>query len=300
MNLQRLPQHEDALDLLTQRAIEGLSDADASRLDELLASELLAPIDADTITELDLAVAEFDARAFSSERPSAQSLAAASRAAEAFIAGMAPAAAAAPGLRLAGAPRDAAPEPARGLMLGGWLAAAACLTLAAIAWWPGATQTAPAMSQQLASLRADTDTVSFAWAGMDDLALSESPHRYDNELSGEVVWNPKTNAGYMVFEGLAANDPAVFQYQLWIFDAERRLGDLPQFAVEGLPILTQRPVDGGVFDVSDATRLADGRVVIPINAKLPIGEAAVFAITVEPPGGVVVSDRDIVTAALVG
>ena len=110
-----------------------------------------------------------------------------------------------------------------------------------------------------------------------------------------VVWRQATDTGFMVFTGLAGNDPTELQYQLWIFDAERRIGDLPQFAIDGFPaILTQRPVDGGVFDSGD------GEVIIPIDAKLPVGQAAMFAITVEPPGGVVVSDRDIVTAALPG
>ena len=115
------------------------------------------------------------------------------------------------------------------------------------------------------------------------------------QVSGEVVWDEATDTGFMVFTGLAGNDPTELQYQLWIFDAERRIGDLPQFAIDGFPaILTQRPVDGGVFDSGD------GEVIIPIDAKLPVGQAALFAITVEPPGGVVVSDRDIVTAALPG
>jgi anti-sigma-K factor RskA len=62
------------------------------------------------------------------------------------------------------------------------------------------------------------------------------------------------------------------QYQLWIFDGGR----------------DQRyPVDGGVFDVpTNATE-----VVIPIHAALPVLSAKAFAVTVEKPGGVVVSGR---------
>jgi len=45
-------------------------------------------------------------------------------------------------------------------------------------------------------------------------------------------------------------------------------------------------VDGGVFDITD-----DGKVIVPIEAKLPVGAPTLFAITVERPGGVVVSDQ---------
>jgi hypothetical protein len=75
----------------------------------------------------------------------------------------------------------------------------------------------------------------------------------------------------------AGDDPAVVaskaQYQLWIFDAERNAA---------------HPVDGGVFDVPAA---ADGEVVVRIDPRLPIRRATAFAITVEKPGGVVVSSR---------
>lgn len=173
------------------------------------------------------------------------------------------------------------------LGIGGWLAAAACLAFAVVSFSP---ERAPTVTERLAAMEARPGIVRTAWAGLDDAGFSETPHQYDQQLTGEVVWDPETNEGYMVFEGLGENDPGEYQYQLWIFDAERRTGDLPQF---GDGILSQRPVDGGVFDASS------GRVVVPIDAKLAVGKAAIFAITVEPPGGVVVSDRDIVTVALV-
>ena len=37
---------------------------------------------------------------------------------------------------------------------------------------------------------------------------------------------------------------------------------------------------------------ADGAVCVPIDARLPIGKPTLFAITVEKPGGVVVSKRE--------
>ena len=47
------------------------------------------------------------------------------------------------------------------------------------------------------------------------------------------------------------------------------------------------PVDGGVFDVDSS-----GSVTIPIDAKLKVDSPYLFAITVEKPGGVVVSSRE--------
>jgi hypothetical protein len=55
-------------------------------------------------------------------------------------------------------------------------------------------------------------------------------------------------------------------------------------------------VDGGVFDVDRET----GDVVVPITARLKVVEPTLFAVTIEKPGGVVVSKREriVVTAAI--
>jgi hypothetical protein len=91
-------------------------------------------------------------------------------------------------------------------------------------------------------------------------------------VEGDVVWDARTQTGYMRFVGLRRNDPSIEQYQLWIFDGRR----------------DQRyPVDGGVFDV----RGGDGEVIVPIRARLPVGTPLAFAVTLERSGGVVVSDR---------
>ncbi|MCC5822723.1 MAG: anti-sigma factor [Phycisphaerales bacterium] len=184
------------------------------------------------------------------------------------------------------------PEPARvpWMASAGWLAAAACLILAVVVWNPPRTPE-PGIDARLAALEMKPGVVKTDWLSLDAAGLSESPHAYDKNLKGQIVWDPQTNEGYMVFEGLASNDPSALQYQLWIFDADRPTGQLPQY---GEGILSQRPVDGGVFDIP-----TDGRVVVPITPKLSVGKAAVFAVTVEPPGGVVVSDRDIVAVAMV-
>ena len=99
-------------------------------------------------------------------------------------------------------------------------------------------------------------------------------------MSGSVVWSDGRNEGYMRFTGLEANDPAEAQYQLWIFRGTD-LGAEPH------------PVDGGVFDVSAAD---GGEVVVPIDPKLELDRAASFVVTLERPGGVVVSDRTQIVA----
>jgi anti-sigma-K factor RskA len=77
----------------------------------------------------------------------------------------------------------------------------------------------------------------------------------------------------MRFAGLAPNDRAKWQYQLWIFDKARD---------------ERYPVDGGVFDIP----ANGGDVLIPIRARLAVGEAVLFAVTIEKAGGVVVSGRE--------
>ena len=48
------------------------------------------------------------------------------------------------------------------------------------------------------------------------------------------------------------------------------------------------PVDGGVFDIP----VEGMEVLVPIRAAVQVERAMLFAVTVERPGGVVVSDRD--------
>jgi hypothetical protein len=170
------------------------------------------------------------------------------------------------------------------LGVAGWCTAA-CLA-ALLGWqWSGsplrqqppvARPLQPSLAERRDALRAeDPAVVTIAWkkAG-DDPAVSADPADLEREAGlGDVVWSPTRQEGFMRFHGLAANDPTVAQYQLWIFDADRD---------------PAHPVDGGVFDVPAG---ADGDVVVRIDPRLPIGRATAFAITVERPGGVVVSSR---------
>ncbi len=143
----------------------------------------------------------------------------------------------------------------------GWLAAAACLAIALVAWWPalrsGANSSTPAVGQ--------ADLVRLAW--------SAGPDQTGQGVTGEVVWSDETQSGYMEFRGLPALDRTQWQYQLWIVDPER----------------DKHPVDGGVFDIpADAS----GVVRVPIQAKLRVDDPAAFVVTVEQPGGVVVSSQE--------
>lgn len=96
------------------------------------------------------------------------------------------------------------------------------------------------------------------------------------DVSGDVVWSDEKQVGYMRFRGLPVNDPTKEAYQLWIYDKTQD---------------KTTPIDGGVFDVQ-----SDGEVVIPIDAKLKAVEPGMFLLTIEKPGGVVVSKRERIAA----
>jgi len=170
----------------------------------------------------------------------------------------------------------------------GWWAAAACLVLAALGWLhsprsnapvavvqvptppavipaPSVPAAAPTPAEERAALLARPDSLKINLGATKDPAAAG--------VTGDVVWNPATQRGFLRFVGLKPNDPRAHQYQLWIFDAER----------------DQRyPVDGGVFDAPANL----GEVLVPIHAALPVRTAKAFAVTIEKPGGVVVSARD--------
>ena len=94
--------------------------------------------------------------------------------------------------------------------------------------------------------------------------------------AGDIVWSDAKQAGYMRLSGLPVNDPNQSTYQLWIFDETQS---------------DKTPIDGGTFNVN-----AQGEIIVPINAKLKPRNTKMYAITVEKPGGVVVSDRSKIVA----
>ncbi len=160
---------------------------------------------------------------------------------------------------------------------GGWAAAAACALLAFNFWMtrvpfseiagnpvtqptPSVSPNSPEQLQQLVSYAPDKV----------QSALTDFNPKQPKNIIGEVVWSNSQQKGFIRLRGMPVNDKARETYQLWIFDAGQN---------------AKTPVDGGVFDVD-----ANGDVVIPINAKLKIQKPTMFAVTVEKPGGVVVSD----------
>ncbi|MEZ6192503.1 MAG: anti-sigma factor [Phycisphaerales bacterium] len=155
----------------------------------------------------------------------------------------------------------------------GWLAAAAVLAIAVTAWIGSINLVpAPDYKVQRDMLLSEADDVTRAdWAPPEDPEFAQ--------VTGDVVWSDKRQQGYMRLAGMPVNDPKVKQYQLWIVD----------------PDVDTHPVDGGVFDVTET-----GEVIIPIDAKLRVDHPAVFAITVEQPGGVVVSAGPLRVVAAVG
>lgn len=146
----------------------------------------------------------------------------------------------------------------------GWLAAAACLVFAL--WALSKNRVAPLLdsgTQRAKFLETGDMVQSINWQATEDPSAVGA--------YGDVVWSNAEQKGYMRFSGLKANNPESVQYQLWIFDEDR-----------------ENPVDGGVFDIPAGT----DEVIIPIDAKLNVGQPTLFAITVEKPGGVVVSKRE--------
>lgn len=155
---------------------------------------------------------------------------------------------------------------------GGWVLAAA----AVVAWMVvpspfmrrGATgsDASPTDTARAAAavLAADPSALHAPWvASTDPAALA---------ASGEVIWDAATQRGVLRIRGLVPNDPRLAQYQLWIIDGDRD---------------ARYPVDGGVFDVSSA-----GEVFVPVRSRLRVGRPTLFAVTLEKPGGVVVSSRE--------
>jgi len=155
------------------------------------------------------------------------------------------------------------------------LAAAAAVVVLLTGWNPFAMPAASPVVENTPVLPAPTieeQYSDFVTGDLADLIRSDWTATDENSIAtGEVVWRDSSQRGFMVFNGLKPNNPIQSQYQLWIFDANT--GD-------------EHPIDGGVFDIAD-----DVQTIVSIDARIPVTEAVMFAITEEKPGGVVVSDR---------
>lgn len=174
----------------------------------------------------------------------------------------------------ASSPVEPKKHPIPWMAASGWLTAAACILVAVnLVQFRGQQGLSPTQSasEQLASLLSNPTTQTADWTPWVPILDGDTgdPMPYASVVSGRVVWNQELQQGFMVFAGMPQNTAASEQFQLWIVDSAQSY-----------------PVDGGVFDIS-----ADGEVLVPIDPAIEIGNPIAFGITVEPPGGVVVSNR---------
>jgi len=269
MSVRALQIDEHIMQLLADRATEGLSAAKSSKLDAILVANPAIHRDA-----MDLAAASVDL-AFDTGivEPLPKTLR------DRILAdagGYLATAGAAFRDASTGEPSSAVSYGQRKARIGGrvaWYLLAASLLLAAVGWWQviDIRPAARGFERDYASFVAETlDVIKAPWAGkVEDLY----------GVTGDVVWSDQVQAGFMRFTGLPPNDPRRMQYQLWIVDQTR----------------DRNPVDGGVFDVV----AGDGEVIVPIDAKLRVDHPAAFALTREKPGGVVVSAGPLVVVAAV-
>jgi hypothetical protein len=256
-------------ELLMQRAIGALSAPEAEALTRALSS-----LPAGEVARWEAAAAELAAAFVEADASAQESMPAALSerivsTGEAFVRAQPRALPSAPApvvvASLAPVPRVSA------LAWSGWFAAAAALLL----WLApprsrGPEGSLPPMVSTAVQLRdslltRDSATQKLAWTATTDSA--------SRGASGDVVWSGRAQRGVMRFAGLQANDRRRWQYQLWIFDKTRD---------------QKYPVDGGVFDVPTG----QSEVLVAIDPRVPVGDAVMFAITVEPAGGVVVSTRE--------
>lgn len=271
---------EAMIDLLVKQVTEGLSAAEQRELDVMdsaIASEYLR--------DLERAAAAATLAAGSDGKPLPADLA--QRIAQQADEHFAAVSGGAPRVQSLRPAREA--RPARG-GAAGWWAAAACLVLAVFGWLrspapeapvvavtpplvtapPPALPPAPPQPSPLTPAEERTAMLANPIALKGALGATKDPAA--KGVSGDFVWDPVAQKGFLHFVGLASNDPGVSQYQIWIFDGARD---------------KKYPVDGGVFDVP----AGNDEVVIPINAALHVSKLAAFAVTVEKPGGAVVSSR---------
>lgn len=147
-----------------------------------------------------------------------------------------------------------------------WLACLAA-TIMAISFWqrpvPKIDQGSTPVWTRESLMASAKDVIQVSW--------SDGKTPLQQKVTGDVVWSNQLQRGFMRFVGMPMNEPTVEQYQLWIIDPSR----------------DDEPIDGGVFNISTS-----GEAIVPIQAKLLVNRPQAFAITIEKPGGVVVSTQE--------
>lgn len=110
----------------------------------------------------------------------------------------------------------------------------------------------------------------------DEVIIPLTNPKNEKEIVGDMVWSNAEQKGYARFTNLPVNDTGKETYQVWIVDETRD---------------AKTPLSGGVFNVSK-----NGEVIVPVNAQLQVRKPKMIAVTVEKPGGVVVSKLEKVVA----
>ncbi len=157
----------------------------------------------------------------------------------------------------------------------GWLAAAAAVVVAAIGWLRPTNQGGAPNSAPPWADRSPAEVRQQLLASAPDavvIPLGEWDNPEQPGVKGDVVWSEAEQTGYIRLVGLKPNDPAVEQYQLWIVDSRG---------------MDQR-ISGALFDARPDP--VTGEVVVRVEPRIATKGAAAFALTIEKPGGVWVSD----------
>ena len=180
----------------------------------------------------------------------------------------------APALRVVG--ESAGAKRVDRFRFGGWLAAAAAIVLAAIGWLrPPAGGGSGSGTDPTVASRPASEVRERLLASADDavvIPLADWDNPEQKGVTGDVVWSESEQTGFLRLVGLKQNDPSVEQYQLWIVDSRG---------------MDQR-ISGALFDAKPDP--VTGEVVVRIEPEIATKGAAAFALTIEKPGGVWVSD----------
>ena len=166
----------------------------------------------------------------------------------------------------------------------GWaFAAAACIALAVVILTrsndnkpPEIVKTPITAPTRAPELTAEQKSEQLLASAADAVKIPLINPKNDKEVVGEMVWSNAEQKGFAHFKNLPANDTAKETYQMWIVDGGRA---------------EKKPLSAGVFNVRQS-----GEITVPVNAQLKVEKPQAIAVTVEKPGGVVVSDLGKVVA----
>jgi hypothetical protein len=169
-----------------------------------------------------------------------------------------------------------------------WLAAAACLLLAAFVWYTRPPLAPPQDSPTIANSeppatpptvdRPDPSTATLTVAQKREELLASAPDVLHLQLvsndsgavarepGGDIVWSNGLQTGYLRLQGLVNHELPQRQYQLWIIGGDASSNEV---------------INGGMFFVDRST----GELVLPIQADHFVQQPMVFIVSVEPLGG---------------